>query len=520
MSCVSSSILFYGPSGSGKTTIGRLFAQQLNLPFHDLDLEIEAQQGRKIAEIFAGQGEAAFRAMECAALQAALGEGGVISLGGGALTYPATRAAAEGQGRVLLLKAEAETILARLQADSSNPRPLLEGDARAKLQAMLLRRQAHYAEFPRQLDTTHLSPAEAAWQAQVLLGMFRVAGMGQPYDVRVQAGALDDLGAALKLRRLGGPTALIADEASGRLYAARAAESLRAAGYAVQIVTIPSGEQFKTMETVQQIWGGLLAGRIERGSTVIALGGGVVGDLTGFAAAMWLRGVRWVNLPTTLLAMCDSSLGGKTGADLPQGKNLVGAFHPPALVLADPQTLATLPAVELRNGMAEVLKHGVIADPALFDLCQQMALRDDGSADLHWLDEIVRRSMAVKVGVIEEDPYEKGRRAALNLGHTIGHAVELVSGFRLRHGEAVAIGMTAEARLAEQMGLAAPQERLSTRIAQALQTIGLPTEIPPDLDSEAIRRAMSLDKKRAGGKVKFALPIKIGEVVTGVEHEN
>jgi 3-dehydroquinate synthase len=302
------------------------------------------------------------------------------------------------------------------------------------------------------------------------------------------------------------------------LYASRATASLESSGYSVEILTIPPGEQHKTLETVSCLWEGFLAAGVERGSTVVALGGGVVGDLTGFAAAMWLRGVPWVNVPTTLLAMCDSSLGGKTGADLPQGKNLIGAFHPPALVLADPEVLATLPEDEVRNGMAEVMKHGVIADPMLFELCQHPSLlpfnRGGGGEAF---DEIVRRSMAVKIHIIQEDPYEGGRRSALNLGHTIGHAVELVSGFRLRHGEAVAIGMVAEARLAEQMGIASAQSDLAICIATALQAIGLPTEIPSHLDRDAIQRAILVDKKRAGGKVRFALPVKIGEVITGVE---
>jgi 3-dehydroquinate synthase len=295
----------------------------------------------------------------------------------------------------------------------------------------------------------------------------------------------------------------------------RVAASIQSAGYSAETVLIPPGESYKTVETISSLWDAFLSIGIERGSTVVALGGGVVGDLTGFAAATWLRGVAWGNVPTTLLAMCDSSLGGKTGADLPQGKNLVGAFHSPRLVLADPDVLATLPEAEFRNGLAEAIKHGVIADPLLFDMCQSRYA--DFSKET--IDNIVRRSMAVKVRVIQEDPYEKGRRAVLNYGHTIGHAVEYVSGFRLRHGEAIAIGMVAEARLAECMGLTGTSVNLAMRITTALKAAGLPTEIPADLDREAIQRVMFLDKKRAGGKVKFALPLRIGEVVTGVEAE-
>jgi len=246
---------------------------------------------------------------------------------------------------------------------------------------------------------------------------------------------------------------------------------------------------------------------------VLALGGGVVGDLTGFAAATWLRGVRWVGLPTTLLAMADSSLGGKTGADLPQGKNLIGAFHPPALVLADTETLATLPDEEFRAGLAEVVKHGLLADPELFDLCAEGF--DQLRADV--AGEFVSRAMSVKIRTIQQDPYEKGIRAALNLGHTIGHGIEKASGFALRHGEAVAIGMVAEARVAERMGLA--HKGLAELIVDVLKGIGLPTEIPANLDRRRVLEAIQLDKKRAGGVVRFALPIRIGEVRTGVAVE-
>jgi 3-dehydroquinate synthase len=249
---------------------------------------------------------------------------------------------------------------------------------------------------------------------------------------------------------------------------------------------------------------------VERSGTVIALGGGVVGDLAGFAAAVYLRGVRWVTLPTSLLAMVDACLGGKTGCDLPQGKNLVGAFHPPSLVLADPQALSTLPEAELRNGMAEVLKHGILGDAELFERCSRgwERLREE-------LDPIVRQAMAVKLRIIEEDPYEGGRRASLNLGHTLGHALEQASDFQIRHGEGVAVGTLAAARLAEQMGLA--QAGLAGQIEAALEGLGLPTRIPPGLERERILAAMRLDKKRLSGKLRLALPTCIGACRWGVE---
>jgi 3-dehydroquinate synthetase len=239
----------------------------------------------------------------------------------------------------------------------------------------------------------------------------------------------------------------------------------------------------------------------------------VVGDLAGFAASTFMRGMNWVALPSTLLAMVDASMGGKTGFDLPEGKNLVGAFYPPKLVFANPYILSTLEEAELRSGLAEVVKHGVIADPALFTLCSGglEAVKND-------LAQIVQRAMAVKVQIIEADPYEKGIRAALNFGHTIGHAIEKVSEYGIRHGEAVAMGMVAEAKLAEMLWICS--KGLSDRIAATLSGLGLPVEIPAELPREALLAAMRHDKKREAGIVYFALPEEIGQVQVGVKLEN
>jgi shikimate kinase / 3-dehydroquinate synthase len=516
-------ILFlYGPPGSGKTTVGRALAHNLGLPFYDLDAEIEANSGMSIPAIFETEGEARFRQRELDALRDILtrlnenaASRAIVALGGGALTQPELRQLVEESGAAALLTAPYAVLLERLQSAqqdalagiSAAPRPLLQGDLPGRLAALLERRADHYAAFPLSIDTGSLSAEETAWMLQVRLGWHRVKGMGQAYDVVVQEEGLVYLGEALRARGLRGPLALVSDEHVAALYAETAFHSLASAGYAVSILTVPAGEAYKTMDTVQSLWAGFLSAGVERLSTVVALGGGVIGDLTGFAAATYLRGVGWVSLPTTLLAMVDASLGGKTGADLPQGKNLVGAFHPPALVLADPTSLSSLPEGELRSGMAEVIKHGVIADPGLFELAGSTARAD--------LEQIVRRAMAVKVCVIEADPYERGLRAALNLGHTVGHAVEKVSDYRLRHGEAVSIGMVAEARLAERLGIA--QGGLAETIAAALAEAGLPTAIPAGMDRRAVARAMQVDKKKAAGVVRFALPRKIGEVVTGVE---
>ncbi len=516
-------ICFYGPPGSGKSTVGGLVAHSLGLPFHDLDAEIETRLGKSVGEIFATEGEPAFRSYERSELQKLLaGESMVIALGGGTLVNHETRRLVEdSQAAVVLLDAPLDILAQRLDS-GAHLRPLLAGDASARLQTLLEQRQAHYASFTLHLDTRQLDPQQAAWEAQIRLGMFRIQGMAEAknpraagYDVRVQPGGLDHLGELLRQRGMAGPVVLVSDQNVAARYAGRVEKSLRDRGYTVSLALIEAGEEHKTMQTISGLWAAFMAAGVERSSTIVALGGGVVTDQAGFAAATYLRGVGWVAAPTSLLGMVDASLGGKTGVDLPQGKNLVGAFHAPALVLADPQALATLPTGELRSGLAETIKHGILADARLLACCAALKKLDDVQELAARLPEIVQRGMAVKVRVIEADPFEQGQRAALNLGHTVGHAIELASGFRLRHGEAVAIGMVVEARMAEQIGLAEPG--LSETIAGLLAEVGLPTEIPADLRTDKILQAMQLDKKRAGSKVRFALPVRIGEVKVGVE---
>jgi shikimate kinase / 3-dehydroquinate synthase len=519
---ISETLFLYGPPGSGKSTIGRALAQALDLPFWDLDQEIENHAGMRIAEIFALEGEEGFRAREKRMLEMLVGKvKGVVALGGGVLLDEENRRRVEEDGPVIFLLARAEKLIARMQSQVGQ-RPLLGTDAEqsdpqsawvARLKLLLESRAAHYASFAHQVEVSELGPQQAAWEVQKCLGRYHVRGMGTGYDVLVQDGGLEVIGEALRDRGLKGPLALVSDENVGELYAHKVAAYLQSSGYDVKTLLIPPGERHKTMETVYQLWDGLLKAGLERGSTVVALGGGVVGDLAGFAAATFLRGVAWVGVPTSLLAMVDASLGGKTGADLPQGKNLIGSFHSPRLVMADPQTLETLPEVELRAGLAEVVKTAIIGDPTLFSLCERGW---DGLREA--LPDVIRRGMAVKIAVIQGDPFEKGQRAALNLGHTIGHALELASGYTLRHGEAVAIGLVAEARLAVSAGLADPG--LPETISKTLNGLGLPTEMPVDIDRELVKQAMGVDKKKAGGEVTFALPVRIGEVHIGCRLED
>ena len=494
-------IFLYGPPGTGKTTVGKALAANLNLTFVDMDRLIETKAALSIAEIMSQKGEPAFRDLESSVLAGLLGwSDSVIALGGGALLRRDNRLLAEENGSVVLLTAKYETLLERVNRNPEK-RPLLAGGAEKKLPALLAQREEHYKSFPMQISVDGKAPAQNAHEMQVLLGRHHLSAMGE-YDVRVESiSRIGTLSQSLDLKT----PILVTDENVAPHHAAGVVNSLMHVGCNTPVVTLPAGEAHKNLATVDQLWHQFLAAGLDRKGTVIALGGGVVSDLAGFAASTYMRGVSWVALPTTLLAMADAALGGKTGFDLPEGKNLIGSFHPPRLVLADPQTLSTLPERELRAGMAEVVKHGIISDPELFELCGR---------GMDWvkenLSEIVKRAMAVKIRIIEEDPYERGFRAALNAGHTVGHAVELVSGFDLLHGEAIAIGLVTEARFAERIG-AAPAG-LADRIASTLSALGLPTEIPTTLAREDILRAMRVDKKKSAQSIRFALPTLIGHV--------
>lgn len=503
-------IFIYGPPASGKSVVSKRLAASLQCPVYDLDQEIELQAGKTIPDIFADEGEPGFRERETSALmEVADRPVGVVALGGGALIRSENRLLVEKKGQVVCLSASFETILERLGTGDAG-RPLLDGDAQAKLQNLLAKRESHYASFPIQIDADNSSVDNVVWQIQTRLGCFRIKNMGPGYDVRLVDNGLNSLGELMLGHGLSGSGVVVSDENVARHYLPTVKKSLEKSSVAVNSIILPAGEENKSFHTVEQLLHGFAEGGLDRTSTVIALGGGVVGDLAGFAAAIYMRGIRWVTIPTSLLAMVDASLGGKTGVDLPQGKNLAGAFHPPELVLVDSQLLSTLPEIELRNGMAEVIKHAVLADPLLFERC--CTGLPAVTADLDW---IVRRAMAVKVKVIEEDPFEHGRRASLNLGHTLGHALELATEFRLKHGEAVGIGMVAAARLSEQMELAQPG--LAAMIEQCLMGVGLPTRIPEGIDRYRLLEAMELDKKSRLGRPRIVLPQSIGTVRWGIE---
>jgi 3-dehydroquinate synthase len=322
-------------------------------------------------------------------------------------------------------------------------------------------------------------------------------------------GALDALGDHVRAAAPAYRYVIITDETVGALYGQRAAASF-AGTDTVEILTIPPGESMKTRDTWSALTDQMLAAQYGRDTTVIALGGGVVGDLAGFVAATYMRGVPVVQVPTTLLAMIDAAIGGKTGVDTPRGKNLVGAFHPPAAVVVDQMVLASLPLAVLKAGMAEAIKHGVIADEAYFDRCVAVipTLLAPGGTHSPAMGRLIAGSIGIKEHIVGQDAREGGVRKILNFGHTIGHAVETLSGYALLHGEAVAIGMTAESMLAERVGVAAPGT--ATRVRNALTRAGLPVAIPSGIAPSDVVALTHGDKKRRGATIEYALPRAIG----------
>jgi 3-dehydroquinate synthase len=332
---------------------------------------------------------------------------------------------------------------------------------------------------------------------------------GAAYRVTIQPGMLSRVGAMLGELSRSRQAAVIVDSNVAGLHLPQLARSLEQAGIDSIVATVPSGEQHKTLTTLVPIYDRILSAKIDRQTPVLALGGGVVGDMAGFLAATILRGVPFVQIPTTLLSMVDASVGGKTGVDTAFGKNLIGAFHQPMAVFIDPEALRTLPRHELCNGLAECIKHEIIRDADGFRARE----RDIGRAlelDIEYLNELIAHNVAIKAAVVAADPYEKGERAHLNFGHTFGHAIESVSNYRFSHGESVALGMCAAAKLSRDMGMLddAALARINTLIARA----GLPTS-GLTLDAQAVVDAMHYDKKTRSGRLRLVVCEGIGRAV-------
>ena len=332
------------------------------------------------------------------------------------------------------------------------------------------------------------------------------------YNILISSDSLSQLGSEMKQLNLGTKVLLVSNPEIFDYYGQTCLQSLENAGFETYTHLIPAGESYKKLQSIEKIYDTALANHLERSSTLVALGGGVIGDMTGFAAATWLRGVNFVQVPTSLLAMVDASVGGKTGVNHPQGKNLIGAFYQPKLVFIDPSVLKTLPVREFRAGMAEVIKYGIIWDADLFTKLEQAEDIDSfASINQELLQTILVRSTQAKADVVSQDEKEAGLRAILNYGHTIGHAVESLTNYQqFVHGEAVAIGMVAAGQIATAMGLWTEAE--ANRQDKLIAKTKLPTQIPPQLDINAILETLKSDKKVKAGKVRFILPTQIGEV--------
>ncbi len=332
------------------------------------------------------------------------------------------------------------------------------------------------------------------------------------YDITILPGLLGESSAA-KLILKAAPTTKVCFVTHPKLmkqYCQPLIEQFQNCNCHTSVITIPAGESSKNLRQVARLYDAFLSNALDRKSVVIAIGGGVLGDLAGFAAASYLRGIRFIQIPTTLLAQVDASVGGKTGVDLPQGKNLVGAFHQPSAVLIDPRTLNTLPMRELRAGLAEIVKYGIIYDRVYFnEICSNAAALL--KCDEKILVKIVARSCQIKADVVSRDETEQGLRAILNFGHTIGHALEAVTNYRrYKHGEAVAIGMVAESIIGEEHGITPPE--VTKHLKEALKLCGLPIDFPRDIAMADILEASQRDKKTIGGKLHFVLAQEIGKV--------
>lgn len=500
-------LVLTGFMGTGKSSVARCVAERLGRPFIDMDEVIVERVGKTIPEIFQLFGERTFREIERGLSEELSRQSGlVIATGGGCLIDEHNRKQFMQSGLVICLDCEAEQIVQRLQGDSS--RPLLWGDSpEQRVRDLLAQRRQAYSRIPHHIDTTHRSIKEVAedvirlYQAQPEI--WPVKTPHGEYPIHFIPGGLAFIGDLLKAQNIRSNPAIVSDENVWPSYGATLMESLSSRGYRPHAIVLPAGEGHKTLDTVRLLYERFLEGGLDRGSVVIALGGGVITDMAGFAAATFMRGIPLVQVPTTLLGMVDASVGGKVAVDLPQGKNLVGAFVEPLFVLIDPNTLTSLPEIEYKAGLAEIIKAGIIGDPELFALLE----RSDTSPSAR---ELIRRALRVKIEIVQEDPYEQGRRAVLNLGHTFAHAYEVLEGYRLHHGLAVSMGMVKAALLAEERGLCSAETR--ARIINALRAHGLPTEPPPH-DAASVYAAMGSDKKRRSGRLRFILPRAIGDVI-------
>ena len=528
-------IFITGFSGTGKTAVGREVARRLGWRFVDTDDEIVRDAGKPIAAIFAELGEAAFRRLERDSLEAVSGdERQVISTGGGVPMEERNRQLMARNGAIVLLEARPETIYERLSREGEEGRgpvvrPMLAAsDPLARIRSLKAERQFNYTLVDWTVHTDQLTPYEVAeevvrgWNVisrQVvaeakeedgdLAATVRTSSGDHP--IWVGWGIMGELGQRVR-RLLDPPVAyVIADEGVYR-QARRAQAGLERGGIPTHMFLVPPGEQSKTLETAQHIYTWLADRKAERGHLVLAVGGGMVGDLAGFVAATYLRGMPFAQVPTSLLAMMDAAIGGKVAVDLPQGKNMVGAFYQPRFVLADVQTLRTLPQRELTSGWAEAIKHGLILDRELLATfeAQRAAIQ---SLDETVATDVIRRSVAIKANTVSQDERETlGIRVLLNYGHTIAHGLEAATGYgEFLHGEAVSIGMMGAAFISRGLDMISEEE--VERQRALLEAFGLPLS-SAEMDVDAVSEAMRSDKKTSRGAIRWVLLDGIGKAVT------
>jgi len=517
-------VFFTGFMATGKSRIGAMVAERLGLPFEDTDHWIEARHRKTVSELFAEQGEAAFREIEIEAIRHLVAESPrVIALGGGSLLHPESLPTIRSAGTLVGLWARPETISSRVGRKET--RPLLAGlapEARlAKIRQMLQGRAHLYAEADFQVESCDevsrdqiadtIAAALPLWESRAL----RVPLGERSYPIFSGTGIARNLPALCAQIGLKGRPYLVTDS-NVAVAQAGIIELWRQSWPDLPVHVFPAGEEHKTLETLQGLFSFLLEHKADRKAFLVAFSGGVGGDMTGFGAACYQRGIDFVQVPTTLLSMVDSSVGGKTAVDHPLGKNMIGAFHQPRLVVADTSCLDTLPDREYVSGLAEVAKYGVIRDADLFRWLEANA-EDCRDRKPQAVAHMVARSCACKAQIVGEDEHENGVRALLNLGHTFGHALETVSGYgTLLHGEAIGLGMLCAGRLSVRRGLWTESDQ--NRLRSLLERLGLPTRLRTSPDPQATWTLMARDKKARDGQARFVLPTGIGssEVVSGV----
>jgi 3-dehydroquinate synthase len=555
-------LVITGFSGTGKSLVGRQVAERLNWGFLDTDVDIVTRASKPISRIFAEEGEGRFRELEREAIRRACQrKRTVIAIGGGAIVDRQNYELLARTGMIVCLEAKSETIYERLFREAAcspgtEVRPLLAVyDPLGRIRELKASRQSHYAKADWTIHTDGLTMSEVADEVIRAWKLFRrshpylsslplrerrsawhpkldddiacvVETATRSYPVFVGYGILDKLGDKMRETALSGTATIISDENVFPSYGGRVEGVLRTAGFAVNHYVVPPGEATKGMDYAIRIYDFLVEQRAERDDIIVALGGGMVGDLAGFVAATFLRGMPWVQVPTSLVAMVDASIGGKVGVNHREGKNLIGAFYQPSLVLSDPQTLTTLAQRELISGWAEVTKHGLILDEEYFGFLESNVDRLR-KLESKLLTRAIARSAAIKAAVVSQDEKEEtGRRTILNYGHTIGHGLEAATEYgRFLHGETVAIGMTGAAELSQRLGLLHP--KVVQRQEALLQRFGLPTSVRAEtsgrshgrkrsnlrLSIAAVTRAMQLDKKISGKAIRWVLLQDIGKAV-------